>query len=147
MAGCEAAASIANMPAMLVCTIMIDRAMENREGVNVSARGKWKAGLAVCCCLFLFSSCGGAARQILVLPDSGVIAVSSNTEASRTKALELMARHCPAGFDVTREEEVPVGERVREETRTDIDRRDRITSTTDYRVRTRYEWRMEYTCR
>lgn len=113
----------------------------------MSARVRWKAGLAICFCLFFCSGCSGAARQILVLPDGGVIAVSSNTEASRAKALDLMASHCPAGFDVTREEEVPVGERVREETRTEIDRRDRITSTTDYRVRTRYEWRMEYTCR
>ena len=88
-----------------------------------------------------------ARRQILVLPEGGVIAVSSNSEASRGKALELMHGHCPAGFDISREEEVPVGERVREETRTELDRRDRITSTTEYRVRTRYEWRMEYTCR
>lgn len=126
---------------------MVVSAMKRQEGMNMAAQEKWKRGLAVCCSLFLCSSCGGAARQILVLPDSGVIAVSSNTQASRAKALELMAGHCPAGFDITREEEVPVGERVREETRTDIDRRDRITSTTDYRVRTRYEWRMEYTCR
>lgn len=113
----------------------------------MSAQGKWKTGLAVCFCLFFCWSCGGAARQILVLPDGGVIAISSNTETGRAKALELMGRHCPAGFDISREEEVPVGERVREETKTDIDRRDRITSTTEYRVRTRYEWRMEYSCR
>jgi hypothetical protein len=50
-------------------------------------------------------------------------------------------------YEITREEEVPVGQRIREETTTDFDRRDRVTSTTEYRVRTRYEWRIHYTCR
>jgi hypothetical protein len=120
--------------------------VSDRKGDSVSRAGRWKVGLTAGLCLVLCWSCGDA-RQILVLPESGVIAVSSNTEASRGKALELMRGHCPAGFDITREEEVAVGERVREETRTDLDRRDRVTSTTEYRVRTRYEWRIEYTCR
>jgi hypothetical protein len=91
--------------------------------------------------------CGGSARQIVVLPGGGVVAVSSNSASGREKALALIAGHCRAGYEITREEEVPVGQRIREETTTDFDRRDRVTSTTEYRVRTRYEWRIHYTCR
>lgn len=75
------------------------------------------------------------------------MAVSSNSVSGREKALALIAGHCRAGYEITREEEVPVGQRIREETTTDFDRRDRVTSTTEYRVRTRYEWRIHYTCR
>jgi len=104
-------------------------------------------GLTVAVCLFGLCGCGGAARQILVLPEGGVVAASSNSEGSRGKAIELIQGHCPGGYEIVREEEVPVGQRVREETRTDADRKDRVTSTTEYRMRTRYEWRIHYTCR
>lgn len=94
----------------------------------------------------LCSACGGA-RPILVEPGGGIVALSGNSGKSRTSALEIMREHCPAGHEIVREEEVPVGSRVREETTADLDRKDRITSRTEYTVRTRYEWWIHYRCR
>lgn len=97
--------------------------------------------------LALLAAGCASARQVVVFPDGGVVAVSSPSEQNRNKALELIDGHCRGGYDITMEEEVPVGTRVREETTTDLDRKDRVTSTTDYSVRTRYEWRIHYRCR
>ena len=43
----------------------------------------------------------------------GVVAASSNSAPDRKKALELVGEHCAGGYDITLEEEVPVGQRVR----------------------------------
>jgi hypothetical protein len=83
----------------------------------------------------------------VLFPDGGIVAVSSPSEQSRRKALEIIGAQCRGGYDITMEEEVPVGTRVREETTADFDRKDRVTSTTEYSVRTRYEWRIHYRCR
>ncbi len=88
-----------------------------------------------------------SARQVVLFPDGGVIALSSPSGQNRQKALEMIGGHCRGGYDITMEEEVPVGTRVREETTADLDRKDRVTSTTEYSVRTRYEWRIHYRCR
>lgn len=94
----------------------------------------------------LIGGCASA-RQVVLFPDGGVVAVSSPSEQNRRKALEIIGGHCRGGYDITMEEEVPVGTRVREETTADLDRKDRVTSTTEYSVRTRYEWRIHYRCR
>lgn len=104
-------------------------------------------GLAAALCLAAVLSGCAAARQVVILPDGGVVAVTGRTEANLARAGELMAAHCPSGFDITREEEVPVGSRYEEETTHDRDRKDRVTSKTEVRVRTKYEWHIHYTCR
>lgn len=111
-----------------------------------ASRGRGAASAAAALLLALCVSCGGA-RPVLVEPDGGIVALSGNTGKSRTGALEIMSEHCPGGYEIIREEEVPVGSRVREETTADLDRKDRITSTTEYTVRTRYEWWIHYRCR
>jgi len=129
----------------LMYTILMSTRKESKgEGKkgSVAARGIMAIGM-----LALLFGCGGSARQIVVLPGGGVVAVSSNSNSNREKALALIGGHCRAGYEITLEEEVPVGQRVREETTTDFDRKDRVTSTTQYRVRTRFEWRIHYTCR
>jgi hypothetical protein len=63
------------------------------------------------------------------------------------KALELIRDHCPSGHEITRQEEVPVGSSYEEETTHERDRKDRVTSKTEVRVRTKYEWRIHYSCR
>jgi hypothetical protein len=95
--------------------------------------------------LLVLSSCGSA-RQVLVEPGGGVVALTSNSESLRKEALEIIGGHCRGGYEITLEEEVPVGSRMREETVTDLDRRDRITSRTSYYSRTKYEWRIHYRC-
>ena len=95
--------------------------------------------------LLLFAC--AAARQVVIRPGGGVVAVAARTAANMAKAGEIMAGHCPGGYEVTREEEVPVGSRYEEETTHERDRKDRVTSTTEVRVRTKYEWRIHYTCR
>jgi hypothetical protein len=110
-------------------------------------KGVWKGVSVAFLWTVVAAGCVTSARQVLVHPEGGAVAISSNTAQGRAKAMELIARHCPGGFDITREEEVPVGQRISEETTTELDRRDRITSTTEYRVRTRHEWRIYYRCR
>jgi len=89
----------------------------------------------------------GSARQVVILPDGGAVAVPSRTDRHMQKALELIRAQCPGGYEVIREEEVPVGSRFEEETTIERDLRDRVTATTEYNVRTRYEWRIHYRCR
>jgi hypothetical protein len=101
-------------------------------GIAISA-----AALAAC----------ASARQVVILPDGGVVAVAGRTAANMAKAGEIMAGRCPGGYEITREEEVPVGGRYEEETTHERDRKDRVTSKTEVRMRTKYEWRIHYTCR
>jgi hypothetical protein len=96
--------------------------------------------------LLLLTTACGSARQVLVEPGGGVVALTANSNSLRKEALGIIAGQCRGGYEITLEEEVPVGSRVREETVTDLDRRDRITSTTSYYARTKYEWRIHYRC-
>jgi hypothetical protein len=128
---------------MYTITMMLRKKSKGKAGM----RSGTVRGILLTLILPVLFGCGGSARQIVVLPGGGVVAASSNSVSNREKALALIARHCGTGYEITLEEEVPVGQRVREETTTDFDRRDRVTSTTEYRVRTRYEWRIHYTCR
>jgi hypothetical protein len=111
-----------------------------------ASRRRSAATAAAVLLLVLCAACGGA-RPVLVEPGGGIVALSGSSGKSRAGALEIMSEHCPAGYEIVREEEVPVGSRVREETTADLDRKDRITSTTEYTVRTRYEWWIHYRCR
>jgi len=113
------------------------------EGKKVKGPG---AGLILGAALLLAASACGSVRQVLVEPGGGVVALTANSDSLRKEALQIIAGHCRGGYEITLEEEVPVGSRVREETITDLDRRDRITSTTSYYSRTKYEWRIHYRC-
>ena len=80
-------------------------------------------------------------------PAGGIVALSNSSPSLREKALELVSGHCPGGYEIFREEEVPAGARIREETTTDLNGRDRITSRRSSTYRTRYEWWIHYRCR
>ena len=88
-----------------------------------------------------------SARQVMIRPDGGAVAVPSRTEGNMTKARELMGAHCRGPCEITLEEEVPVGSRAREETSTERDSRGRVTSTSELSFKTKYEWRIHYLCR
>ena len=121
--------------------------MKSCTNTQADGRGVWPARLAAAVfAAFVLSACASA-RQVVILPAGGVIAVGGRSEANMQKALELIRGHCPAGHEITRQEEVPVGSRYEEETTHERDRKDRITSKTEVRVRTKYEWRIHYTCR
>lgn len=97
---------------------------------------------------FLLSAGGcGNARMILVEPGGGIVAMPSNYGPNREKAIELITGRCPGGYDIALEEEVPVGSRVTGEKTTTREFGDEIRTTEEYRVRTRYEWRIHYRCR
>jgi len=120
-------------------------AMTGRGSEEEKAKGP-RALLILGAALLLLTTACGSARQVLVEPGGGVVALTANSDSLRKEALGIIARQCRGGYEITLEEEVPVGSRVREETVTDLDRRDRITSTTSYYARTKYEWRIHYRC-
>lgn len=103
--------------------------------------------------LFLLGLCAlstigcASARQVAVTPDGGVVAIPSPSGQSRQKALEIIGDHCRGGYDITLEEEVPVGMRVERETSADLDRKDRLSSSERISTRTKTEWRIHYRCR
>lgn len=103
------------------------------------------AGIIGAVVLLLNAGCGSA-RSVLVEPGGGIVAVPGNTESLRAEALQIIGGHCPSGYEITREEEVPVGSRVRGETRTRRDVFDDITTTEKYSVRNKYEWWIHYRC-
>jgi hypothetical protein len=59
------------------------------------------------------SGCCGGARLIQSGPDGGIVAIPSNTNSwpykYRDEAEKLMAKRCPNGYDIVKEEEAPVG--------------------------------------
>lgn len=63
----------------------------------------------VTCILGIFSGCSSA-RYVLKEPDTGVIAIASDTPRNREKATALMAQHFPAGYVIDREEETVIGQ-------------------------------------
>lgn len=71
--------------------------------------------LLVAACLSGWFS--GCARHVMKDADGGTIAISG--PGGRKKAEKLMAEHFPGGYEIVREEEVVVGQRVdyEEETR------------------------------
>lgn len=104
-------------------------------------------GLLAAAAVAAMTSACVTARQVVILPDGGVIAVAGRADADMEKAVALIREHCPSGYEITRQEEVPVGSSYEEETTHERDRKDRVTSKTEVRVRTRYEWRIHYECR
>ncbi|NNJ27112.1 hypothetical protein [Alienimonas chondri] len=66
------------------------------------------ATLIVAICLCTWAS--GCARHVLKESDGGVIAISG--PGGRKKAEKLMAERFPEGYDIVREEEVVVGQRI-----------------------------------
>ncbi|TWU48824.1 hypothetical protein Poly51_47280 [Rubripirellula tenax] len=56
----------------------------------------------------ILSGCGSA-RYVFKDSDLGVVAMPSNSERNREKALELMQQHFPDGYEIDREEETVVG--------------------------------------
>jgi hypothetical protein len=95
----------------------------------------------------LLAGCA-TARLVLVEPGGGAVAIRRNTPQNREQASALMARQCPRGFDIVREEEVVTGERVTREYNTEYDRiREELRTTEEQRTRTDVEWRITYTCK
>ncbi|TWU51954.1 hypothetical protein [Rubripirellula reticaptiva] len=63
------------------------------------------AAIAVVCG---FVGCSSA-RYVFKDPDVGVVAMPSNSERNREKAVELMNEHFPGGYVIDREEETVIG--------------------------------------
>lgn len=105
-----------------------------------------KFGPIILLLLIGFSACSSA-RHVVIETGGGVVAMPSNRPGNREKAMELIGARCPGGFDIVREEEVPVGQVFRGETEERTDRPDKRTKTREYTIRTRYEWRLHYNCR
>jgi hypothetical protein len=95
----------------------------------------------------LLGGCASA-RLVLVEPGGGAVVIPRNTPKSREKAYALMARQCPRGFHIVREEEVLVGSTVTREYETEFDRiREEVRTTEEERVRRNVEWRITFSCR
>ena len=84
--------------------------------------------------------------MVVIEKDGGVVAVPDNSEVHMEKAMSLMRENCRGEVDVYRQEEVPVGSRVTDETTTSRNIFDEIETTREYRVRSKYEWRIFYRC-
>ncbi len=101
--------------------------------------------LALAACLFGCAS----ARYVMVEPGGGTVAVPANYPRHREAAVQLMKEKCPGGYDITREEEVPVGTSYTSQTDIEpifIGRNDeRITS--EYRTSVKTEWRIQFRCK
>ena len=101
------------------------------------------AGAAV----LLLGGCA-TARLVLVEPGGGAVAIHRNTPQNREQALELIARQCPRGYDIVREEEVVTGATVTREYDTELDRSfEELRTRERERVRRDVEWRITFTCR
>ena len=59
--------------------------------------------------LVLASGCA-AARHIVKDADGGIVAIPSNSERNREKAIELMEQHFPGGYVIEREEETVIAQ-------------------------------------
>jgi hypothetical protein len=55
----------------------------------------------------------GTAREVVIGPHDGCVAIAENSDVwplkYRTKALELIKKRCPDGYEIVREEEVYTG--------------------------------------
>ena len=97
--------------------------------------------------VLLLAGCA-TARLVLVEPGGGAVAIPRNTPQNREQGLVLIARQCPRGFDIVREEEVVTGATVRREYDTELDRTfDEVRTRERERVRRDVEWRITFTCR
>jgi hypothetical protein len=63
----------------------------------------------VLCVLVVASGCASA-RYTVKDADSGIVAIPSNSEKNREKAIELMEQHFPEGYVIEREEETVIGQ-------------------------------------
>ena len=95
--------------------------------------------------LLLAVGCGRA-RMVVIEKDGGVVAVPDSSKMHMEEAMALMRENCRGEVDVYRQEEVPVGSRVTDETTTSRNIFDEIETTREYRVRRKYEWRIFYRC-
>ena len=95
---------------------------------------------------FLCVSCGSA-RMVMIEKDGGIVAVPGNAEVHMEKAMALMKENCGGEVDVYRQEEVPVGSRVTDEATISRNIFDEIETKREYRVRSKYEWRIFYRCK
>jgi hypothetical protein len=107
------------------------------------------AGLAV----FMLTGCAASPRVVSATPAGGIVAIPNNSNAwpsyHRTKALELIAKQCPRGYQIDREEEVVIGQTTTNSTQQDtkeipiakglaVDVRQTTHNTTEVRDRTEY---------
>jgi hypothetical protein len=113
-----------------------------RYGAKTTRRVALLAALS----LLLSAGCGGRARMVVIEKGRGVVAVPDSSEMHMEKAMALMREHCRGEVDVYRQEEVPVGSRVSDETTTKVNIFDEIETTREYKVRNKYEWRIFYRC-
>jgi hypothetical protein len=89
-----------------------------------------------------------AARQVVIEPRGGVVAIPRNTPANRAEAVKIMAGRCANGYDITREEEVVIGRDWREDTSVRPDRiMDDLDVSRTSTIRDRTEWRISYSCK
>ena len=59
----------------------------------------------------LVLACGCAtARHVVKDAEGGIVAIPSNSERNREKAVELMKQHLPEGYVIEREEETVIGQ-------------------------------------
>jgi hypothetical protein len=106
-----------------------------------------RTALASSAAALLLAGCA-TARLVLVEPGGGAVAIRRNTPQNREQASALMARQCPRGFDIVREEEVVTGATVTREYDTELDRTSEELRTREQeRFRRDVEWRITFTCR
>lgn len=124
------------------------------------SRGSALLAVAVVVLAAGLSGCN-AARFVNVAPGEGVVAIPCNSDTwpyyHRSRAEELMAKHCPQGYEVVREEEVVTG--TTEHTHTNVEKtgnpllaavhiapvNERTNQTTTYQNQT--EWRIFFRAR
>ena len=96
----------------------------------------------------LAAGCAPTARFVLIEKGGGAVAIQRNTPEYREKAAALMARQCPGGYDIVREEEAVTGETVSKEYNTEYDKfSEEVRTTEEKRTRRSVEWRITFTCR
>ena len=95
--------------------------------------------------LLLAVGCGRA-RMVMIEKNGGVVAVPDSSKMHLEEAMALMRENCRGEVDIYRQEEVPAGSRVTDETTTSRNIFDEIETTREYRVRRKYEWRIFYHC-
>lgn len=103
-------------------------------------------GLILAAASLAVGACTTARYQMLD-QRGGVVAAPTNRRGNRMKALKLIKQHCPNGYEITSEGEVPIGT----VSRSDISTEPNIFDGTDISQSTRFreltEWRIQFTCK
>lgn len=87
------------------------------------------------------------ARPVYLDGGGGVVAMPFNTEGNRAKAFEIMRAHCPNGFEILHEEEVPVGTVTSTTAGAEPTQTGGVAGGSTTTTTTQTEWRITFRCR